>query len=145
MIIDDAIIKQSLVWQSKYLRKECTLDEALVSVMHMGAPIPQHLLWAYENALKTYYKKGNIKDLAELLAHPMTTREKQAFNRLDKQRKTFNHVKHHEGEGCNLNNPNDAMCDKLSTNAFKKTANDLGESVGTVYRDYNRELKRIKP
>jgi len=147
MIIDDEVIKQSLEWQQRYLNKKCTLDEALAMVMLMGAPIPQHLVRAYEEAITAYYKNGNIKDLAELVAHPMTTREKQAFNKTQNQAKIHNMVKNYSETGYNLNNPKDATCEKKggTLNAFIQVGNDLKLSAHTIYRDYNHELKRIKP
>jgi hypothetical protein len=146
MIIDDEIIKQSLEWQHRYLTKQCTLDEALAMVMLMGAPIPEHLVRAYQDAITAYTENGAVKDLAELVAHPMTTREKQAFNKTQNQAKIHNMVKNYSETGYNLINPNDkALREKCSPNAFIKVGEDLGLSEHTVYREYNRELKRINP
>jgi hypothetical protein len=144
MIIDDEVIKQSLEWQQRYLNKKCTLDEALAMVMLMGAPIPEHLVRAYQDAITAYTENGAVKDLAELVAHPMTTREKQAFNKIKRQAEIYNMVMIEAEQGLNLNNPSDPYCEKLSQNAFRKIGLDLGVSYSTVYASYNNEVARLK-
>jgi hypothetical protein len=146
VIINDEVIKQSLEWQQRYLNKKCTLDEALAMVMLMGAPIPEHLVRAYQDAITAYTENGAVKDLAELVAHPMATGEKRAFNKIKRQAKIHNMVKNYSETGYNLINPNDnALREKYSPNAFIKVGEDLGLSEHTVYREYNIELKRINP
>jgi hypothetical protein len=146
MIIDDAVIDASLLAEDKFLKGECTLDDALSKCMAIGAPIPTMLRRAYEKAIQDYYKNDKVEDLAELIITPWTTKQKRDANKISRTIKRALLVEQYARQNFNLNNPKDATCEKKggTLNAFIQVGNDLKLSAHTIYRDYNHELKRIK-
>ena len=146
MIIDDAVIDASLLAEDKFLKGECTLDDALSKCMAIGAPIPTMLRRAYDQAIREYYTNVQVKDLAELITTPWTTKQKRDANQIKRQITRTLLVEGYARRGLNLNNPKDATCEKKggTLNAFIRVGKDLKLSSHTIYRDYNRELKRIK-
>jgi hypothetical protein len=146
MIIDDAVIDASLLAEDKFLKGECTLDDALSKCMAIGAPIPTMLRRAYDQAIREYYTNVQVKDLAELITTPWTTKQKRDANQIKRQITRTLLVEGYARRGLNLNNPKDATCEKKggTLNAFIQVGNDLKLSAHTIYRDYNFELKRTK-
>jgi hypothetical protein len=118
-------------WERKFLRKECSLNEALSMTFHIGAPVGPYLVEAYERALKAYYA-GEIADLAVGLGCELTKREKNALKKPKDLSRLRRCVEKWKELGFKMQDPTYYS----ENNAFHKAAEELPLAASTIYELY---------
>jgi hypothetical protein len=128
------------MWEEKLILKQCTLEQALIMVLHSGAPASRHLVLRMEHAFHAY-QYGDCDDLAIPFGFAITRREKQQNRQYDVRSNVKFHVKSFWDQGYRILNPSDYPGRE---SAFTKTA-DLLKNVSAarafdIY--YDRDISK---
>jgi hypothetical protein len=136
-------IEEAAAWERSYVRGECSLADALMMTLHIGAPASSTLIAALENAFLAY-NRGQVDDLAEAFGCAVARRDKKKMEHETVRSNVKFHVEAFRAQGDPLVNPNDYP---EKTSAFTKTAELLGNVSATTAFNiyYDRDIKARKP
>ena len=134
-------------WEQKLLRGECSLEDALLMILHTGAPASAYLLARVEQAFASY-RDGQCKTTptSHDLAVAFGCVETRGAVRNERHETTRQNVKFHVqsfiDQGYPILNPNNYS----QESAFTKTAKLLGNvSAATAFDiHYDRDIKKRK-
>lgn len=142
MNITDEQIAERDTWEQHLMHGRCTLEQALMMVLHIGAPASPYLVARMEQAFITY-SDGECDDLAVAFGCAESRREKQKNDHETTRSNVKFHVKSFAEQGYPILNPN-INPDKES--AFTKTADLLKNVSASTAFDihYDRDIKKRK-
>lgn len=129
-------------WEQHLMQGRCTLEQALMMVLHIGAPASPYLVTRMEQAFMAY-NDGDCDDLAEAFGCAENQRSKQRMVHETTRSNVKFHVQSFIEQGYPILNPN---TNPHSESAFTKTANLLKNVSASTAFDihYDRDIKKRK-
>ena len=142
LIITAEQVAERDTWEQHLMLGNCTLEQALMMVLRIGAPASPYLVARMEQAFMTYID-GDCDDLAIPFGCAVSPREKQRMLHETARSNVKFHVQAFREQGYPILNPNNNP-DRES--AFTKTADLLKNvSAATAFDiHYDRDIKKRK-
>jgi hypothetical protein len=141
--ITDEQIAERDTWEQHLMHGRCTLEQALMMILHIGAPASPYLVARMEQAFMDYVD-GDCDDLAIPFGCAESRREKQKMKHEVARLNVKFHVQSFADQGYPILNPNNHP---YTESAFTKTSNLLKNvSAATAFDiHYDRDIKKRKP
>jgi len=138
--------REALEWQRRLMRGDCTIDEALGMVMTLGVPVPPLIQQAYLQAWMRYQEGEG--DLAGLLGHPLSDRDRQQVRDLERASIVWREVNAAAVDGfpksdaAPVENAYEAAASRLARMGITNADGDplSPDRVRAIYKAYNRGL-----
>lgn len=129
-------------WEQHLMQGRCTLEQAMMMVLHVGAPASPYLVARMEQAFMAY-SDGACDDLAVAFGCAENRREKQKMIHETTRSNVKFHVQSFAEQGYPLLNPNN---NPGKESAFTKTADLLKNVSASTAFDihYDRDTKKRK-
>ena len=142
MNITDEQIADRDTWEQHLMHGRCTLEQALMMILHIGAPASPYLVARMEQAFMAY-NEGECDDLAVPFGCVENQRWKQKMIHETTRSNVKFHVQSFSEQGYPILNPNN---NPGKESAFTKTADLLKNvSAATAFDiHYDRDIRKRK-